>query len=80
MSGGALDFLGHRQIPFAAFLKKCRGSGNRPNPVMMDLYVLHYECAYCGARFGVAEVHSPSTGSGCGNATPDHEAVESRVN
>jgi hypothetical protein len=68
----ALDFLGQKKIPRLAFLRKCRGSGSRPNPVMMDLYVLHYECAYCGARFNTAEAQA--------GATPDHEAVEGRVN
>ena len=69
---GALDFLGKKKIPLLAFLKKCRGSGNRPNPVMMGLCVIRYECAYCGARFEVAQVK--------GNTTPDHEAAEGRIN
>ncbi|GIK42416.1 MAG: hypothetical protein BroJett011_62490 [Chloroflexota bacterium] len=69
---GTLDFLGRGNIPLLAFLKRCRGSGGRPSPVIMGLYVVRYECAHCGARFGVAEVE--------GNTTPDHEAAESRAN
>lgn len=69
---GALDFMGKKKIPLMAFLRKCQGSGNRAQPVILAGYLLHYRCAYCGARFEVTEIQ--------GMVTPDHEVAESQKN
>ena len=65
------DFLG-RKIPIVAFTRKCYGSGGRPQPVMLGLFVLRYCCPYCGQRFSRAEVKAATT--------PEHEARPVKLN